>query len=148
VPPLHFLIVDDIDDNRFLLSRALRRDFPDARIVECLESGAALAALAEHNPTAIIVHRSFDLNGPETIRRLRQAAPTTAIIMVSGRESCPEGLTAGANAFLNYQSWSRIGTVVTEVLSPEYVKPLTDTPFKPERDYLGHRPGRAEVSAP
>ena len=146
--PACFLIVDDVDDNRFLLAKALRRQFPEARISECVESGAALAAAARDQPVVIIVHRSFDLNGPETIRLLRRAVPETPIIMVSGREACPEGIAAGANAFLNYESWSRIGMVVTEVLSPQYVKALTKTPFQSQGDYLGYRRGITPASAP
>jgi DNA-binding NtrC family response regulator len=145
--PASFLIVDDIDDNRLLLAKALLREFPEARVAECIESGAALIAAGRDQPTAIIVHRSFDLNGPDTIRALRGAVPDTPIIMVSGRESCPEGIAAGANAFLNYESWPRIGLVITEVLSPQYVKALTKTPFAAQGDYLGYRRGETSVNA-
>ena len=138
--PASFVIVDDVDDNRFLLSKALRRTFPEARITECLDSGAALAAVQRETPAAIIVHRSFDLSGPAMIRGLRQAAPGTTIIMVSGRESCPEAIEAGANAFLNYEAWSRIGTVVAEVISPHYRKAFTKTPFAARGNPLGRRP--------
>jgi CheY-like chemotaxis protein len=137
-----FVIVDDVDDNRFLLSKALLRTFPASRITECLESGTALAAVQQEQPTAIIVHRSFDLRGPAVIRALRGVAPGTPIIMVSGRESCPEAIEAGANAFLNYESWPRIGAVITEVLSPRYVKAFTKTPFDARGEPLGLRPDK------
>ena len=140
--PASFVIVDDIDDNRFLLSKALLRSFPASRITECLESSAALAAVQCEKPAAIIVHRSLDLSGPALIRALRGVDATTPIIMVSGRESCPEAIEAGANAFLNYEAWLRIGTVVGEVISPHYVKALTKTPFAARGDPLGWRPGQ------
>ena len=146
--PLSFVIVDDIDDNRFLLSKALLRAFPASVITECLESGPALSAAARDKPTAIIVHRSMDLNGPAMVRALRGVTATTPIVMVSGRERCPEAIEAGANAFLNYESWSRIGTVIEEVLSPTYVRVLTAAPAKAERDSIGWRPDAWRTTAP
>ena len=149
--PLSFVIVDDIDDNRFLLAKALLRAFPASVITECLESGPALSAAVRDKPTAIIVHRAMDLNGPPMIRALRGVTATTPIVMVSGRESCPEAIAAGANAFLNYESWSRIGTVIEEVLAPDYVTVLTAAPAKADRDSIGWRPDawrRAAQQAP
>jgi hypothetical protein len=144
--PLSFVIVDDVDDNRFLVSKALLRSFPSSSIIECLESSAALAAVQCEKPAAVIVHRSFDLNGPAMIRALR-GVTSTPIVMVSGRESCPEAIEAGANAFLNYEAWARIGAVIAEVLSPRYVPALSGTPFKPEGDPLGWRPGAYRTTA-
>ena len=137
-----FVLVDDVDDNRFLLAKTLLRKFPQAVLLECREAAPALAAVTQEKPSAVIVHRAWDLDGVSLIRAIRQQSPTIPIIMVSGRESCPEAIEAGAHAFLNYDAWLRIGTVVEEVLSPQYIKPLTKTPFKRERDYLGMR-GRA-----
>jgi CheY-like chemotaxis protein len=144
--PPSFVIVDDIDDNRFLLSKALLRSFPSSSIIECLDSSTALAAVQCDQPTAIIVHRSLDLSGPAIIRALREVTSAIPIVMVSGRESCPEAIAAGANAFLNYDAWLRIGTVITEVLSPRYVQALTGAPFK-QADPLGWRPGAYRTSS-
>ncbi len=140
-PPLTFVIVDDVEENRFLIAKTLGRKFPESSIIECLDSTAAVSAVEQHKPAAVIVHRGFDIKGPEMVRLLRQMAPTLPLIMVSSRETCPEAIEAGANAFLNYDAWLRIGTVVAEVLSPNYVKPLTRTPFKAASDFLGFRPG-------
>jgi DNA-binding NtrC family response regulator len=134
-----FVIVDDVDENRFLLAKTLLRKFPQSLIVECQDSSTAAAAVARELPAAIIVHRSIDLDGPSVIRLLHRQAPTVPIIMVSGRETCPEAIESGACAFLNYDAWLRIGSVVEEVLSPHFVKALTKTPFRGERDYLGMR---------
>lgn len=143
----NFVIVDDVDENRYLLAKTLLRKFPQSVIVECQESASALAAVQRDNPTAIIVHRSYDCDGPSIIRILRKVKPDTPIIMVSGRESCPEAIEAGANAFLNYDAWLRIGTVVEEVLSPHYVKALTRTPFESGGDFLGFRPAASRPQA-
>ncbi len=137
LPPC-FVIVDDVDENRFLLAKTLLRKFPQSLIVECQTSDTALATVENDKPTVIIVHRATDLDGPALIRLLRRRTDAP-IVMVSGRESCPEAIEAGASAFLNYDAWLRIGAVVEEVLSPHYVKALTKTPFRPERDFLGLR---------
>jgi DNA-binding NtrC family response regulator len=134
-----FLLVDDVDDNRLLLSRTLLRKFGGARIVECIESEEAFAAVKARVPTAIIVHRTRDADAVQLVSELRKISAAVPIIVVSGREQCPEAITAGANAFLNYEAWLRIGTVVEEVLSPGYVKALTKSPFQPGSDFLGYR---------
>jgi CheY-like chemotaxis protein len=139
--PPTFVIVDDVDENRVLLSRTLRRKFPHSAIVECFDSPAALAVLEQRKPTVIIVHRGFDVTGPQMIRLLRKQDARVPIIMVSSRESCPEAIEAGANAFLNYDAWLRIGTIVEVVMAPGYVGVLTTAPSAPERGSIGWRPG-------
>jgi CheY-like chemotaxis protein len=56
--PLQFLLVDDVDDNRFLITKTLARKFPGARVEECVESEAALACAKRTGLTAAIVHRA------------------------------------------------------------------------------------------
>jgi CheY-like chemotaxis protein len=137
--PARFLIVDDVDENRFLLSKTLLRKFPGSLITECDDAATALATVKAEAPTAIVAHRAHDLDGLTLVRELRTIAPQVPIIMVSGRETCPEAIAVGATAFLNYEAWLRIGTVIEEVLSPEYVKALTASPFESQRDFLGWR---------
>jgi CheY-like chemotaxis protein len=137
--PPRFLIIDDVDENRFLLAKTLLRKFPGSVITECDDSATALTTARTDSPTAVVVHRARDLDGLSLVRAIRASDRDTPIIMVSGRESCPEAIEAGATAFLNYEAWLRIGTVVAEVLSPEYVKALTTSPFEPNRDFLGLR---------
>jgi CheY-like chemotaxis protein len=134
-----FLLVDDVAENRYLVSKTLLRKFPAAKIVEFEESEPALAAARHEPPTAIVVHRTSDLDGPTMVRQLRQMNATVPIIVVSGRETFPEAIEAGATAFLNYEAWLRIGTVMEEILSPQYVKPITASPFVAKGDFLGMR---------
>jgi CheY-like chemotaxis protein len=124
-----FVVIDDIDENRFLLTKTLLRKFPSSFIVECQDSTGALNAITAHRPAVIVVHRSSDLDGLSLIRELRRRDAITPIIMVSGRDTYPEALTAGAQVFLNYDAWLRIGTVVDEVLNPTQGKPVTQSPF-------------------
>jgi CheY-like chemotaxis protein len=111
-----FLLVDDVDDNRYLLAKTLLRKFPDCTCIECRTAATALTAARTEGLTVIVVHRTDDLSGPELIRRLRAAGVEAPIVMVSGRPDCPEALVAGATTFLHYDAWLRIGVVVEEVL--------------------------------
>ena len=147
-PPPSFLIVDDVEENRFLLSKTLLRKFPGTTIFECRDSVSALAALREHQPSVVVVHRASDLGGVSLIREIRSVQRTTPIIMVSGRESCPEAIHAGATAFLNLEAWLRIGVIAEEVLSPGYVTALSANPFTRAQDFLGWRGDQAPGGQP
>lgn len=111
------MVIDDVEENRFLLAKTLLRKFPSARIREYEEAETALAVLAADPPALIVAHRSLDLDGLALVRAVRQAAPTLPIVAVSSRASWPEALTAGANEFLNYEAWLRIGVLAERLLA-------------------------------
>ena len=112
-----FLVVDDNSENRFFVTKTLLRKFPRAIVQECQDAEAAQIAVRSEKLSALVVHRSSEMDGLTLIKQLRHLNPTVPIVMVSGRESCPEALEAGANAFLNYDAWLRIGTLVEEILA-------------------------------
>src|SRR5688572_2638819 len=112
-----FLIVDDNADSRFLLVKTLLRKFPKAVFLECHSGEAAIAVAIKENLAAIIGHRGYEQEGVNLIRRLRAASPDVPIIMVSGVDRSVEALAAGADAFLLYDEWLRVGTVVTELMA-------------------------------
>jgi CheY-like chemotaxis protein len=112
-----FLVIDVNSDSRFLLVKTLLRKFPQSVIEECQDCDSAVA-LANTTPLdAIVTHRSLEVDGIELVRLLRAANPSVPIIMVSGSDRSSEALAAGANRFLSYDEWLRIGTVVLETLA-------------------------------
>jgi CheY-like chemotaxis protein len=111
-----FLVVDDHLDNRFLLTKTLNRKFPDALLQECQDSAAAVMAVKRASLSAVIMHRSADVEGLSLLEILRKANPTIPILFVSGANHRDEALRAGATAFLNYDAWLRVGTVVEDML--------------------------------
>jgi CheY-like chemotaxis protein len=117
--PLKFLVVDDVSENRFLITKTLLRKFPNSLVQECDSSVAALAATGHDNLSAIIVHRAADADGLSLISEMRELKSAVPIVYVSGQETCPGALEAGATAFLNYDAWLRVGTVVEEVMAAE-----------------------------
>jgi CheY-like chemotaxis protein len=118
-----FLIVDDNSDSRFLLAKTLLRKFPGAQMLECQTSERAVAILSRDKPHAVVAHRSQETDGQTLIRMLRAVDATVPIVMVSGIDRREAARVAGANAFLHYDEWLRIGTVVAELLRTAAASP-------------------------
>lgn len=116
--PRKFLIVDDNSDSRFLLVKTLLRKFPQAVVQECQDGDAAIAIARSEKLDAIVAHRAAEIDGLTLIRLLRQVNPAIPIVMVSGLDRSKEAVAAGATCFLSYDAWLRIGTVVSELLTP------------------------------
>jgi DNA-binding response OmpR family regulator len=66
--------------------------------------------------TAVISHRTFDVEGVDLVRRLRAADRDVPIVMVSGIDRGTAPMDAGADAFLHYDQWLRIGTLVERLV--------------------------------
>jgi len=85
-------------------------------VLEADEAEQALALVRSRALDAVVTHRTFDVDGFELVRRLRAAAADLPIVMVSGLDREPGATQSGANAFLLYDEWLRIGTVVNGLL--------------------------------
>lgn len=107
-----FVVVDLNADSRFLLVKTLRRKFPSAVVYETDDAEKAIELTRACRLAAIIAHRTFEMNGAELVRRLRDADPEVPIVMVSGIDREEQARSAGADAFLHYDQWLRIGSVV------------------------------------
>jgi CheY-like chemotaxis protein len=115
--PLKFLVIDDNADSRFLLVKTLLRKFPSAVIHECQSSAAALVMAKTSDLAAIISHRTTETAGISLLRELRQINPGVPMVMVSGVDRRELALAAGADRFLLYDEWLRIGTIVDELIA-------------------------------
>jgi CheY-like chemotaxis protein len=115
-PPI-FLVVDHNGDSRFLLVKCLLRKFPNAVILEAQDGDSALEMTRRGGLTAIISHRTVEMLGVELIEKFRETDLTVPIVMVSGIDRTGPALAAGADRFLLYDEWLRIGTVVQELIA-------------------------------
>ena len=70
----------------------------------------------EKSLSAIIVHRTADVEGIQRIEELRAANPSPVIVMVSGVDRSELAVRAGATCFLNYGEWLRLGSLVMDLL--------------------------------
>jgi CheY-like chemotaxis protein len=136
--PPSFLVIDHNAESRFMLVNTLRRKFPGAHLFESDDAEHALNVLRTGEISLIITHRTFDYQGFELVELLRRVAPTLPIVMVSGFDREAGALAAGANRFLHYDEWLRIGTVAEELLPPNHA---------PSRDVVGNG-GGGNASAP
>ncbi len=115
-----FVIIDFHAESRYLLVKTLRRKFPEAVIHESDDAEKAIEIARAVNLAAIITHRTFEMEGAELVRRLRDADPRVPIIMVSGMDRSDVARAAGATDFLHYDEWLRIGTVVEQHLGKSH----------------------------
>src|SRR3954471_14595365 len=104
------MLVEDNLDNRFLVSKTLRRKFPNALIVECSDSDDAIANLNAHQIAAIVLHRASDADALPMVEMLRKKTQAPIIVM-SGVDRSEDVLAAGAAGFLSYDAWLNIGNV-------------------------------------
>jgi CheY-like chemotaxis protein len=129
--PRKVLVIDDNPESRVLLTKTLLRKFPQLMVLECADAGSAVRTADEEELDVIVLHRTADVLGVDLILMLRRVSDRVPIIMVSGIDRSTEALAAGANFFLSYDEWLRIGTVVAELLSLPAPDPIpgTVTPF-------------------
>jgi CheY-like chemotaxis protein len=114
--------------------KTLLRKFPQAILQETQDGESALALARTEPLDALVVHRAAEIDGITLIQLLRQQNADLPIVMVSGIDRERQALEAGANTFLSYDAWLRIGTVVSEILAAKAasavspVEPDTATP--------------------
>lgn len=66
--------------------------------------------------TAGVVHRALDADGLPLLEMLRTASAALPLVLISSANNRDAAFSAGANAYLTYDSWVRVGAVVEEVL--------------------------------
>jgi CheY-like chemotaxis protein len=113
--PLTFLIVASNEDSLTFLVATLRKKFPTSVCTECSSLAAASAALSQPQ-TAGIVHHATDAGGLRVVEALRAQAPEMPIVFMATADAEEAGRAAGADAFLPYDDWLQLGTVVAQVL--------------------------------
>ncbi|PTX97901.1 response regulator [Opitutus sp. ER46] len=122
-PSLNFLVIDDNADSRFLLVKTLLRKFPAALVQECQSAPSAIDLVRQESHSAVVMHRASELTGLQLLRELRAANGTVPIIVVSSIDRSQEAKALGADGFLLYDEWLRIGTVVAELLKSRSSRP-------------------------
>jgi DNA-binding NarL/FixJ family response regulator len=83
--PITLYLVDDVPEMRELVRYAVEGD-PDFEVVgEAGDGRSAIAGVGETRPAAVIIDLSMpDMNGLEAIAEIREQAPETAIVVLSG----------------------------------------------------------------
>jgi DNA-binding response OmpR family regulator len=126
--PPKFLLIDDNTDSRFLLAKTLQRKFQGANILESQTSDRAVAFLSAERPDVVVAHRTQEADGLALVRMLRTLNSSVPIVMVSGIDRRAAALEAGANEFLHYDEWLRIGSVVSSLVKRTAAAPDVPDP--------------------
>jgi len=105
LPPTgRILIVDDVEDNRVVLDRQLRRAGYETSM--CEDGVKALAAVAQHCPDLVLLDWMMpNLSGLETLKAIRDHHDANAlpVIMCTARDeesSIGAAIEAGANDYV------------------------------------------------
>lgn len=132
MPQIHrFLIVDDNADARSLLTRTLIRKFPQSIASECGDADTAILLARTEKLDAIVVHRAGEMTGLELIPLLRKVAPPLPIVYVSGIDRSQAAAKVGATAFLNYDAWLGLGTLIASLIESSRTNPSPGSPPQP-----------------
>ena len=112
-----FLVIDSFEEMRLLVVRTLKRVFPQGDITQAHDFEEALRLATTEHYDAIVVHRAIGADATTMIRSIREHMTTVPIVSVSSIDRTDAVIAAGANVFLNFEEWLRVGTVVAELLA-------------------------------
>jgi CheY-like chemotaxis protein len=111
-----FLVVDDLPENRFLISKALLKEFPDALVAECQDSSTAIAVVSRESCSIVIVHRTRDLDGATFTDVLRRYCPRVPVLLLS-EDAVEESALTPAGGVVSWNSWKTIGRVCADIIA-------------------------------
>ena len=114
------MIVDDDLQMLFLVERALKEAFPEARITTLTDGSDALQTIRKMGTDLLITDHSMTrMNGADLIRELRAEGSNLPIIMISNSPNAKEeGSAAGANQFMEKgQAMSHLPEAVRTLLA-------------------------------
>jgi DNA-binding NtrC family response regulator len=115
--PLIF-VVDDQPDGRVLTELHLKRMLPRAEIMGFDTGEAALAALSDQPPDALVTdHLLPGQSGLQLVKDVRSLGHGFPIVMMSGLDTVEEAAkAAGVNAFVRTGEAAKLGQVVAGLL--------------------------------
>jgi len=117
-----FLVVDDVAENRLLVSRVLFKQYPDAVVCECQDAGTATAFAALKEANVAIVHRTQEHDGAALVAFIRKGNPALPVVVLSGRRPAPIAAEIGADAVVGWDSWQGIVAVIARLIALKSVR--------------------------
>jgi len=95
------VLVDDVDDVRYLLRTALGCRGGFDVVAEASDGREAIAAAANHQPDVVVLDLGLpDLAGQEVLSGIRAEAPDTRVVVFTGNDSPPADLRQEVDGFV------------------------------------------------
>jgi two-component system cell cycle sensor histidine kinase/response regulator CckA len=114
------LLLDDSDQDALLVERELKRAARECVVLRASDCASFRAAIVEFKPDLVLADYALpDLDGLQALRILRELAPDTPCIIVSGsigEERAVEVLQAGATDYVLKDRTARLGPAVDRAL--------------------------------
>lgn len=131
-PEYSVVIVDDLAEIRRLVARVLHRSQRFRVVGEGANGLEAIAAAEEHQPDLLLLDISMPVcDGLEALPRIREAAPSSVVVMLSGFEAGRVerlALERGASGYLGKGiSPNEIVSQLLELLEPHSDGPSPDS---------------------
>jgi two-component system, cell cycle sensor histidine kinase and response regulator CckA len=102
--PLRIMLIDDDPNDRTLVIRALKKDFPGVQVEEIIEAEGLKKALDEHNFDLVITdYHLYWTNGIKNLMAIKERYPECPVIMFTGtgtEEVAVEAMKAGLDDYV------------------------------------------------
>lgn len=114
-----YLIVDDDSHERFLVSKTLLRQFPDALIQECQDLNTAIELIRglprDNHSTVVIARSTHQVDGPRLVSEMRAVHATIPIVWLGDAGQAHWAQSIGATQFLDHMAWLMIGQTTKDL---------------------------------
>lgn len=110
-----FLVIADDPEQLMLITTTLYRKFPNAVVLTCRDSAAALEVTRTQRLDAIVAQRSSDMKELPLVEVLR-AKTSAPILLMSGERHEEAAVAAGVSQVLSHDQWLLVGTSIARLI--------------------------------
>jgi CheY-like chemotaxis protein len=110
-----FLLVDDVAENRLLITKTILKRFPNAVVHECQDAATAVAVAAHEHPSAVVAHRTAEVDGATLAAMIHRGNAAIPIVVMSGRPTQKTTLL-GVMAVIGWDEWQTTADILAEIV--------------------------------
>jgi CheY-like chemotaxis protein len=110
-----FLLVDDLAENRLLITKTILKRFPNAVVHECQDAATAVAFATHEHLSAVVAHRTAEIDGETLAAMIHRGNAAIPIVLISGRPSQTTPLI-GVMAVIGWDEWQTTADILAEIV--------------------------------
>lgn len=120
--PLRIMLIDDDPNDRTLVIRALKKDFPGVLVEEIIDAGELEKAMEEHNFDLVITdYHLYWTDGIKNLQAIKERYPDCPVIMFTGtgtEEVAVEAMKAGLDDYIlkSPKHFGRLPAAISAIL--------------------------------